>query len=84
MGDDSVVGIRSQSDVGDPLTELLREKAVELLQAAVNAECREFLERFAERRDELGRQAVVRNGYHPERQIVTGLGPVAVTGAAGA
>jgi transposase-like protein len=78
MSDDSVVGIRSQSGVEDPLTELLREKARELLQAAVNAECGEFLERFAERRDPIGRQAVVRNGYHPERSIVTGLGPVPV------
>lgn len=56
----------------------VREKAVELLQAAVNAECAEFLERFAERRDEAGRRAVVRNGYLPERRIATGLGPVAV------
>ena len=45
MNDDRVVQIGSQSQVSDPLTELLRERAVELLQAAVNAECAEFLHR---------------------------------------
>jgi hypothetical protein len=31
-----------------------------------------------ERRLPDGRQAVVRNGYHPERQVQTGIGPVTV------
>jgi hypothetical protein len=31
-----------------------------------------------ERRLTDGRQAVIRNGYHPERQIQTGIGPVTV------
>src|SRR4051812_20088454 len=78
MNDDSVVGMGSQNRFGDALTELLREKAVELLQAAVNAECSEFLERLSEHREDTGRLAVVRNGYLPERQVVTGLGPLAV------
>jgi hypothetical protein len=33
---------------------------------------------YTEVRDGGGRQAVVRNGYPPERQGVTGMGPVAV------
>jgi putative transposase len=69
----------SQSARCDPLTELLREKAVELLQAAVNAECADFLSRFAEQRDHAGRSALVRNGYLPARSIVTGIGAVSVT-----
>lgn len=60
------------------MTELLREKSVELLHAAVNAECAAFLERQADRRDDQGRRAVVRNGYLPERNVLTGLGAVPV------
>ena len=78
MGEDRIVSIASQSRISDPLTELLREKAVELLEVAVNAECSEFLSRFAGRRDEAGRQGVVRNGYLLERAILTGIGPVLV------
>ena len=65
MNDDRVVSIGSQSTQCDPLTELLREKAVELLQAAVNAECAELLNRFADQRDHAGRCALVRNGHLP-------------------
>jgi putative transposase len=79
MNDDRVVLIGSQSAPCDVLTELLREKAVELLQAAVNAECADFLNRFAEQRDHAGRSALVRNGYLPARSIVTGIGAVSVT-----
>lgn len=78
MNDDRVVSIGSQSALCDPLTELLRQKAVELLQAAVNAECADFLSRFAEQRDQAGRCTLVRNGYLPARSIVTGIGPVSV------
>ena len=79
MNDDRVVSIGSQSALCDPLSELLREKAVELLQAAVNAECADFLSRFAQQRDGAGRCALVRNGYLPARSIVTGIGPVSVS-----
>lgn len=79
MNDDRVVSIGSQSAPCDALTELLREKAVELLQAAVNAECAEFLSRFSAERDQAGRSGLVRNGYLPARSIVTGIGPVSVT-----
>jgi putative transposase len=79
MSDDRVVSIGSQSAPCDPLTELLREKAVELLQAAVDAECAELMSRFADQRDQAGRCALVRNGHLPARSIVTGIGPVSVT-----
>ena len=78
MGDDRVVSLGRQSQIEDPLTELLREKASELLQAAVQAECEAFLALLADRRDDQGRQGVVRNGYLPEREVLTGIGPVAV------
>ncbi len=78
MGKDSVVEFRRPEAIDDPLTELLREGAKRLIQQAIEAELEEMLARYALVRDERGRRAVVRNGYHPERKILTGIGPVAV------
>jgi putative transposase len=44
----------------------------------VEAELQLLLEQYANVPDLSGRQAVVRNGYLPERDILTGLGPVTV------
>lgn len=78
MTEDTVVSIDSQSATEDPLTALIRERAKQMLQAAVNAEAEEYLARFADQRDSRGHAAVVRNGYLPEREILTGIGPVPV------
>jgi transposase-like protein len=78
MGEDTVVRFRKPESVRDTLTELLREGAQRLLQQAVQAELEEFLARHADRRDEGERAAVVRNGHLPEREVLTGIGPVAV------
>lgn len=64
--------------VTDPLTDLLRKGARELLQTAVEAERDAFLAEFAEGRTSDGRAAVVGSGYHPERAVQTGIGPVTV------
>jgi putative transposase len=50
-----------------------------MLQAAVEAEAEEFVARYRDRRDARGRSKIVRNGYLPRREIVTGLGPIAVS-----
>jgi len=62
----------------DELTELIRSGARKLIAQALEAEVSELLSSFAGRRDEHGRAAVVRNGYQPEREIQTGIGPVTV------
>jgi transposase-like protein len=62
----------------DPLHALLRAGARELIAQAVEAELASFLEGVAGQRLEDGRQAVVRNGYLPERRVQTGIGEVAV------
>ena len=62
----------------DPLSELLRESARELIQKAVEAELVEYLQSFGSRRLEDGLAAVIGNGHHPERQIQTGIGPVTI------
>lgn len=78
MGEDTVVRFRNPDSVRDALTELLREGAGRLLRQAVQSEVDELLEEHAEKRDAQGRAAVVRNGHLPERQVLTGIGPVAV------
>jgi putative transposase len=62
----------------DPLTEVLRNGARTLLAQAVEAEVAALLESHADKRTEDGRVRLVRHGHLPEREIVTGIGPVAV------
>ena len=45
---------------------------------AVEAEVAEFLAQHADLKTETGQQRVVRHGHLPEREIMTGIGPVAV------
>lgn len=79
--EDSVVEYRNPGiclPVADALTEVLRSGARELLQQAVAAEVAEFIAQHRELKDEQERQRVVRNGYHPERNIQSGIGAVPV------
>lgn len=62
----------------DELTELIRLGARKLIVQALEAEVCELLSSFAGQCDEQGRTLVVRNGYQPEREIQTGIGPVTV------
>ena len=78
MGKNNVCEFAGREEISDPLTEMLRRGARELVQRAVEAELAEFMEGFAGRRLEDGRAAVVRNGYQPKREIQTGIGPVKV------
>lgn len=62
----------------DTLTEILRKGARELIAQAVEEELHNFLAQYADKRDERGRKMVVRNGYLPERSVLTGIGEVKV------
>ena len=62
----------------DPLTELLKNGARDLIKQAVEAELEAMLSEYADLKLIDGRQVVVRNGYLPERTIQTGIGDVAV------
>lgn len=77
MANDTVVPFRQPDGFHDALTTLLREKAQGLLRQAIEQEFEAFLAAHVER-DVQGRRAVVRNGHLPEREILTGLGPVPV------
>jgi len=78
MDDTTIIEFAGRDTVSDPLTELLRKGARELLQTAVEAELEAFLAQFSDHRTPEGRAAVVRNGHHPERAVQTGIGPVTV------
>jgi putative transposase len=78
MKNNNVVSLSARGAVSDLLTEMLRAGAVKLIEAAVEAELEEVLQAYAARRTTDGRKAVVRNGYLPEREIQTGIGPVTV------
>lgn len=77
MKKDTVVPLR-QPEVQDVLSTMLREGARRLIAEALQAEFDEFLSQFAARRDDQDRLAVVRNGWQPRREVLTGLGPVGV------
>ena len=53
---------------------IIREGACRMLQAAIENEITEYIERFKDERDLRDRHLVVRNGSLPEREIVTGIG----------
>lgn len=67
-----------QKYIEDPLTEVLRQGAKELIRKAVELELSEMLSAYSDVRLMDGRPAVVRNGYLPARDIQTGIGDVGV------
>jgi transposase-like protein len=75
----SVIGFTESDESRSPLDALVREGARKMLQAALENEVQEFLEQHSSRVDEQGHRQVVRNGYLPPREIVTGAGPLEVS-----
>ena len=65
-------------DISTSLEDILREGARKLLQQAIENEVIDFLERHAHKKDENDKRIVKRNGYSPERDIQTGIGPVPI------
>ena len=79
MTKDTVVAFRAPDGFSsDPLTDLLRQGARELIAQAVEAELNVFLAAHADQTDAAGRRRLVRHGHLPERDIQTGIGAVAV------
>jgi putative transposase len=78
MKKDTVVELRRPAQGQDLLSTMLRDGAQRLVAQAVQAEFDDFLARVAGERLGDGRAAVVRNGFQPEREILTGLGSVRV------
>lgn len=78
MNKDNVVKLNSPEKILDPLTELLRAGAQQLIQQAVDSELQTLLATHADRRTNEGKAGVVRNGYLPRRELQTSIGPVPV------
>ena len=79
MTDTNVSKLYQPGTFADPLTEILRNGARALLAEAVEAEVAALLSCHADKLTDDGRQRLVRHGHLPEREIMTGIGPVAVT-----
>jgi transposase-like protein len=75
---DNVTKLIQPGAFEDPLTQVQRDGARTLLAQAVEAEVAEFLAKHAGLKTQDGRARVVRHGHLPEREVMTGIGPVAV------
>ena len=78
MNTSTVIALEDRAESLDPLTELLRVGARQLIAQAVETEWQELRAAHAGRLLADGRAGVVRNGYLPERELQTGLGPITV------
>ena len=77
--DSNVVRLRQPDEIDDPLTDVLRAGARQLLAQAVELEAEAFLSGMRDLKLPDGRARLVRHGHGPERLIQTGIGPVAVS-----
>jgi transposase-like protein len=76
--DREVVEFREQFDGRSALDGIVRQGAQKMLQTAIDTEVEEFLREHAARKDANGSRFVVRNGYLPSREVLTGAGPLEV------
>lgn len=78
MSDSNVIKLESpDSPAADLLAEVLKLGAQALLRKAIQAEVSELLAQYQDLTVD-GKQAVVRNGYLPERTVQTGIGDIPV------
>ena len=78
MPNDTVTKLIQPGTFEDQLTDVLRNGAHALLAHAVEAEVADFLGRYADLKTSQGHSRIVRHGHLPEREVMTGIGPVAV------
>ena len=79
MAKDNVIDLKKPEPfIDDPITDILRSGARQLLAQALEFEVASFLSQYADLNDAQGRKRITRNGYLPERKIQTGIGQVPV------
>jgi putative transposase len=76
--DTTITPFHQPGSIFDPLTEIARDGARQMLAAALKAEAASFVAQFEDERLPDGRQRVVRHGTGPERAVQTGIGPIPV------
>ena len=75
MAKDNVIDLKKPEPfIDDPITDILRSGARQLLAQALEFEVASFLSQYADLIDDQGRKRITRNGYLPEREIQTGIG----------
>ncbi|MDG1336014.1 MAG: IS256 family transposase, partial [Tateyamaria sp.] len=62
----------------DPFTDLIRSGARQLIEQALEAELAALLAQFSNETTPAGHAHIVRHGQLPEREVMTGIGPVPV------
>src|SRR5688500_15092008 len=78
MADVRRLPVGEETEIAVTLDELAREGARRMIATALEAEVADYVERFAEERDEDGKRLVVRNGRARERRVTVGSGTVPV------
>jgi putative transposase len=74
----NIVPLRQPAEIDDPLTNVLRTGARQLLAQAVEIEAETFLAAMKDLKLTDGRDRLVRHGHGPTRAIQTGIGPIDV------
>ena len=74
----NVLRLRQPDEIDDPLTEILRSGARQLLAQAIEIEAEAYLASMRDLKLPDGRERLVRHGHGPERTIQTGIGRVEV------
>ena len=70
--------IKGEESAWSVLEQVAREGARKMLQLALENEVQEFVQKHSGLTDEQGRKIVTKNGYIPQREIVTGMGPLTI------
>ena len=79
MREDTITALPDPSGFSaDPLTELIRSGARQLIEQALEAELSALLAQFSGETTPEGHARIVRHGHLPERDVMTGIGPVPV------
>jgi len=78
VGQQEEKSVLSQLGFNGALEDVCRRGAQQMLAHAMENEVSEYIRQRAHERDENGRQVVVRNGYHRQRALTTGVGSLAI------
>ncbi len=79
MHDDTITRLPDSSGFApDALTDVIRAGARKIIEQAIEAELAALLSTFSAEKLADGRARLVRHGTLPEREVLTGIGPVAV------
>ncbi|PHP26062.1 IS256 family transposase, partial [Limimaricola cinnabarinus] len=77
MRENTIAQLPDPSGFGsDAFTDVIREGARKLIEQAIHAELAALMAAFSKDTLEDGRARLVRHGHLPEREVMTGIGPV--------